>query len=136
MLAAPELHAKKQMRLLNNASPDSSMFDSTAYASYEALFRDPSAVHAMCEDYRAGAKEDLEEQRKELEEGRKIVCPLRVLWGKKGLVEKKFNAKLEWEKVCEEGRWDDGSEAVESGHYIPEEVPEVLLKQILEFFKE
>jgi haloacetate dehalogenase len=124
------------MRLLNTPSTSPSFFNATAYAEYEALFRDPATVHAMCEDYRAGAKEDLEEQRHESQEGRKIQCPLRVLWGKHGLVEKKFNARVEWEKVCESGCWDEGSQAVDGGHYIPEECPDVLKKHILEFFKE
>lgn len=63
--------------------------------------------------------------------GRKIKCPVRVLWGKKGVIEASFNALGEWKEVSE---GEVSGEVVDSGHYIPEEVPEVLLKHIWEFF--
>jgi haloacetate dehalogenase len=44
--------------------------------------RDPGTVHAMCEDYRANATIDLEHDTADL--GRKIACPMMVLWGEKG----------------------------------------------------
>lgn len=94
---------------------------------------DEETVHGMCEDYRASASIDLEEQKKDVEQGRKIKCPLRVLWGKSGVIEKQFDALAEWRNVSEE--MVDG-QTVDSGHYIPEEVPEVLLKHIKEFLRD
>jgi haloacetate dehalogenase len=43
---------------------------------------DPACVHAMCEDYRAAATIDLEHDRADRDAGKKIACPLRVLWSK------------------------------------------------------
>jgi haloacetate dehalogenase len=102
-----------------------------AKAEYMAQFTDQDGVHAMCEDYRAAAGIDLVEAREDREKGRKVMCPVRVLWGKTGVIEKSFDCLGEWRAVSE------GSvtgEAVESGHYIAEQVPDVLLKHIKEFF--
>lgn len=134
MLAASKTFARKQLGGLLKGREASDVFVPKAYSEYAALFKDPDTVHAMCEDYRAGAQEDCEEQKQNIEAGRRIKCPLRVLWGKKGLIEAAFDASQEWEKVCEKGCWDEGSEAVEGGHYIPEEQPDVLGRHILEFF--
>jgi haloacetate dehalogenase len=102
-----------------------------AMKEYVKQYAVEEGAHGMCEDYRAGATIDMEEQKKDLEEGRKIKCPVHLLWGKKGVVEAKFNALKEWEKVSE-GKVT--GEAVDSGHYIAEEVPEVLLRHVGEFF--
>lgn len=109
-------------------------FDRDAVESYVEQVGDAECARGMCEDYRAAATIDLEESRRDVAEGRKIRCPLRVLWGKKGVIEAQFDALAEWRKVSEEGLVD--GESVESGHYIPEEIPEVVLKHIREFLKD
>lgn len=125
--AAPAVFARKTL-----ASP--SLYDEEAYKAYAAQFEDAETVHAMCEDYRASAKEDIEEQKADEQAGRKIRCPLRVLWGKEGVVEKLFDAKAEWSGVCVEGGLDEGgSFAVEGGHFIPEERPEDVVRCVLDF---
>jgi haloacetate dehalogenase len=48
---------------------------------YLAPFRDPSRVHAMCEDYRAGAYADYDIDKKDHEAGKKITIPMLALWG-------------------------------------------------------
>lgn len=63
---------------------------------------DPAAVYGMCEDYRASPSVELDEARKDIEDGKKINCDLRVLWGKNGVIEKCFDALAEWRSVCEE----------------------------------
>jgi haloacetate dehalogenase len=102
-----------------------------AKAVYVKQLSDEATVTGMCEDYRAGSTVDLEEARKDLGEGRRVRCELRVLWGKKGVIERDFDAVKEWEAVC------DGvvsGESVDTGHYIAEEVPDVLLKHVKDFF--
>jgi haloacetate dehalogenase len=102
-----------------------------ALGEYMKLFGDREGVHAMCEDYRAAATIDLEEARKDREVGRKIKCPVRVLVGEKGVVANKFDYLREWSDVSE---GEVTGEAVDAGHYIAEEIPDVLLKHIREFF--
>jgi haloacetate dehalogenase len=48
---------------------------------YRSVYRDPAAIHAMCEDYRASANMDLEIDKADLDAGKKIASPLNVLWG-------------------------------------------------------
>ena len=79
----------------------------------------------------------MDEQRANLERGKKIQCPTRVLWGKKSVIEILYDPRKEWAKVVAEGKFDaKGSSAVEGGHYIPEEQPEVLVQHIQEFLRQ
>jgi len=138
ILAAPQAFAEKQLTRMLAASgrKREDVFVDAAWEEYCKLFTDADTVHGMCEDYRAGAKEDCEEQERNLEEERKIQCKIRVLWGKDGVCEKGFDVKKEWEKVSKDGCWDERGEAVPGGHYIPEEQPEILTRHALEFFKD
>lgn len=111
------------------------MFNKSAFEFYVQNLGNEETVHAMCEDYRAAATVDLEEARKDIEEGRLIKSPLRILWGKYGIIEKCFDGVGEWKKVADPGVSVDG-ESVDCGHYIPEEKPEVVVKNILEFFRQ
>ncbi len=61
-----------------------SFFDPEALADYKRCFRNPETIHAICEDYRAGAGIDLEHDEKDFKAGRKIECPVLLLWGATG----------------------------------------------------
>lgn len=110
-----------------------SIFEAECFEEYVKNLSDPDTVHAMCQDYRAAASLDMEEQKRDLAEGRQIRCPLRVLWGKHGVVAKYFDAISDWRKVTQEGVAVDGK-AVESGHYIPEQAPQEVVLAIREVF--
>jgi haloacetate dehalogenase len=102
-----------------------------AMREYVAQLTDKDTVAGMCEDYRAASTIDLEEAKKDIEEGRNIKCAVRVLWGKKGVIERCFDALAEWRAVSD---GEVSGEAVDSGHYIAEEVPDLLVKHVKEFF--
>lgn len=113
------------------------VFGEQSLPVYEGLFRDNAGVHAMCEDYRAAAQEDVEEQRGDEEHGRVVRCPTEVIWGAKGVVGKMFDAVRDWRRVCAEGCLDEGAcGALDCGHYIPEERPVELAERIKAFFRE
>lgn len=59
--------------------------------AYCKAFRAPEAIHATCEDYRAGASVDLEHDEADTAAGRRIACPLLLLWGAYGLVGLRFS---------------------------------------------
>jgi haloacetate dehalogenase len=61
---------------------------------YLRTFRIPGTLHAMCEDYRAGASIDLEHDAADVD--KKIQCPLLVLWGQQGSVNGRYDALTLW----------------------------------------
>jgi haloacetate dehalogenase len=68
--------------------------DPTLGAEYRRVFRIPGTLHAMCEDYRAGASIDFEQDGADLD--KKIACPLLVLWGERGSVARRYDALAIW----------------------------------------
>ncbi|KAJ7762339.1 Alpha/Beta hydrolase protein [Mycena maculata] len=112
--------------------PECGTFDPRCFEVYAKGLESPETVHGMCNDYRAGATLDLEEQRTDLAEGRRIRSPLVVLWGKYGVIEKSFDAVKEWKAVSDEGVDVQGF-SVDSGHFLPEQVPEDVVGAIVEF---
>ncbi len=54
-------------------------FDRRAMNHYRAGWNEPSRIHAMCEDYRAGATLDREADEADHQAGRTIACPVHVL---------------------------------------------------------
>ena len=56
--------------------------DEAAIREYVRWFSRPEAIHATCEDYRAGASIDLEHDAEDA--GRRVSCPLLALWGEEG----------------------------------------------------
>lgn len=107
------------------------VFDPAALAEYQRTLAQPGAAHALCEDYRAANGIDLEFDRADLAAGRRIVCPVRVLWGKHGVIERCFDPLAEWAPLTT----DLDGEALPCGHYIPEEAPDVLLRQLFDFMR-
>ncbi|HQR12054.1 MAG TPA: alpha/beta hydrolase [Casimicrobiaceae bacterium] len=105
-------------------------FDPRALAEYERCFADPAAIHASCEDYRAAASIDLEHDEADIAAGRRVMCPLLVLWGDKGVVGRMFDPLRDWGAVAADVR----GRALPSGHYIPEESPEETLRELRAFF--
>jgi len=95
----------------------SETFDPAALEEYKRCFRDPAAIHATCEDYRAAATIDLEHDRADL--NRKIACPLLALWGTQGLVGQQFDVLGLWR----ERAGDVTGRSIDCGHYLAEEAP-------------
>lgn len=106
-------------------------FTPDTWAEYLRAITDPACVHAMCEDYRAAATIDLEHDRADRDAGKKLACPLRVLWGKQGVIEQCFDPLTDWSRVAE----SVSGRALDCGHYIPEEAPEALLEEIEQFMR-
>src|SRR6187455_2276902 len=104
--------------------------DPRALEHYLAPFRDPSRIHAMCEDYRAGAYADYEIDKADLDAGKKITIPMLALWGDAGVASAATTPLDTWKK------WATNVEGapVDSGHFLPEENPEVTARLLREFF--
>ncbi|SSC22971.1 alpha/beta hydrolase [Klenkia terrae] len=89
-------------------------------AEYERCFADPATRHAMLEDYRAGASVDLEHDEADAAAGRRVTCPLLVLWGSKGVVGTGPDDVL---AVWRERADDVTGQAVDAGHFLVDERP-------------
>ena len=124
--AAPEFYLSKLMGLRHAGLAP---FHPDAMAAYTATMRQPDAVHAMCEDYRAAATVDLQHDRIDRAAGRKMTSPVRVLWGEHGVVGRCFDPLRLWQEVAH----DVTGAALACGHYLPEELPERVAHEIIGF---
>jgi haloacetate dehalogenase len=106
------------------------VFDPRAFAEYERCFAKTETIHATCEDYRAAASIDLEHDAEDIAAGRKVTCPLLVLWGDKGVVHRYFDPVNDWRAVAVDVR----GRALSSGHYLAEEAPDETLAALRAFF--
>ena len=86
-------------------------------------------IHAMCEDYRAGASIELKHDEADL--NKKITCPLRVLWAEKGAMGRIYDVMKIWN---ERGTKVSGR-ALPGGHNLQEDVPDMVLEEILTLIK-
>ncbi len=65
-------------------------------AEYFRFSSDPANIHAMCEDYRAGASIDLKHDEADL--NKKIECPLLVLWADPGAMGRLYDVLSIWKQ--------------------------------------
>ncbi|WP_448189391.1 alpha/beta fold hydrolase [Azospirillum sp. sgz301742] len=118
-------------RLLGGWGSGTEIFDAPAFAEYLRAFRDPAAVHAMCEDYRAGASIDLDHDRKDRADARTVHCPTLVLWGERSVVGRLYDDPLGiWRAFAPQVQ----GHALPAGHFLPEERPAEVLEALLGFF--
>ena len=105
-------------------------FTPEALAEYERCAAIAGTGSSICEDYRASAGIDLEHDRADVQAGRRLTQPLRVLWGQYGAVGRCFDVLALWR---ERATLVTG-EALPCGHYLAEELPEAVAAQALKFF--
>ena len=104
-------------RMLGARSSSESVFTPEALAEYQRTFRDPATIHATCEDYRAAAGIDLEHDKADA--NKKVVCPLLVLWGERGVVGRMFDPLALWREKAN----DVQGHPLPGGHFLAEEAP-------------
>jgi haloacetate dehalogenase len=108
-----------------------SFFDPAALAEYIRCFRDPATIHAICEDYRATFGVDLAMDTVDFEAGRRIGCPLLLLWGATGGVGRNHRSMEIWPRYARDIR---RGEALPCGHYLSEEAPDETYAELRAFF--
>jgi len=103
--------------------------DPLALDAYRTAFRSPHVRHAMCEDYRAAACEDLEHDASDAAAGRKLACPVLVLWSES---EQKARSILPLDTWS---RWAANvtGKGLPGGHLLPEDAPDEVLTSLQDF---
>ncbi len=115
-------------RKLAQWGADESAFSPEAVDEYVRCFSDPAVIHASCEDYRAAAGIDLVHDGED--RGRKLACPLLVLWGDKGFVGRNYDLLAIWsEWAAEVHGWP-----LPCGHFLAEEAPNTTYEALRSFF--
>ena len=94
------------------------LFTPDALAEYRRCLRDPAVIHAICEDYRAGATIDYELDRADLG-ARRIGYPTLALWGADGPL-----ARIDAAAIWRTWAADLHTAALPYGHHLAEEAPD------------
>lgn len=103
-------------------------FAPDALADYFAAVAHPEVIHAMREDYRAGATIDRHLDDADLDAGRRIEAPTLVLWSAEGELAR-------WDPVAIWRRWADdvGGRPIAAGHFLAEESPDEVAAELERF---
>jgi haloacetate dehalogenase len=103
--------------------------DPRVYAEYLRCYQLPGAIHAICEDYRAGAGIDLEHDAADT--SARINVPLLALWGGRGTLGQHYDLIGSWRKKANDVR----GAAIDCGHLLQEELPDAMTAELLPFLR-
>ena len=120
--------SEKLKRWSAKGSDFDAIFEKEAVDEYVRCF-DKDSIHATCEDYRAGASIDINDDEKD--RNRKIDTPLLVLWGKKGFVNRTYDVLDVWKDYAS----NISGQALDCGHFLAEEKPNEVYSLFIDFFK-
>ncbi len=108
---------------------ENDLFFPEALADYLRCVHNPETIHAMCEDYRAGATIDFDLD--EADRGRRrIACPVLVLWAGRGNLEQWYDVLAIWRDWANDVR----GRTIDSGHYLAEQAPDETYAELYSFF--
>jgi haloacetate dehalogenase len=100
------------------------------HADARRAVHDPATVHAMLEDYRAGLGPDRAADDDDRAAGRRIACPVLVLWASRDDLGALYGDPLAvWRAWADDVR---GGE-LDSGHHLAEDAPEALADELRRF---
>ena len=105
-------------------------FHPDALQAYRDAWGDASRIHAFCEDYRAGAKQDRAMDDADLAAGRRLQCPVLVLPGNFFLTAGAEPALEVWRRTFAP---QAQGEVIESGHFVAEENSQQTLAALQKF---
>jgi haloacetate dehalogenase len=105
------------------------LFDAEALADFRRSVHDPDTIHAMCEDYRAGATIDFEHD--ERDRGRRrIACPVLALWSGRDELEEWYDVLAIWRDWADDVR----GRPLDCGHHLAAEAPDETYAELNAFF--
>jgi haloacetate dehalogenase len=131
LLAAPESVVDDA---LDNWGSNRASFTADVREAYVAALRDPLTVHAICEEYRAAATIDVAKDMRDRSAGRRISCPVRVLWSQGGGLDTWYPEAGGPLGIWREWATNVTGRAISGGHFFPEENPVETLEELRAFF--
>ena len=107
-----------------------------AVAAYREAFREASVRHAIIEDYRSAYGIDVDHDTADRAAGRKIKCPVMVLWAAERLVASgmetgALTAADVWRRWADDVRGFD----IACGHLLPEQASDEVLDAVIPFLQ-
>jgi len=103
------------------------------FADFRSAVEDPATVRGMLGDYRAGVHIDHLHDLDDRNSGKRLTCPLHVLWSLQDDLEMLYGdvpaVWQPWSSLPVSGR------GIESGHHMAEEAPVELARELISFFK-
>ncbi len=105
--------------------------DTAAMEDYIRCFSDPGTIAGSCADYRSAASIDLVHDDETFAAGQKLECPVLVLWGAQGFVGREYEPLGVWREYADDVR----GEALPTGHFLPEEAPDLVTAALRDFLK-
>jgi haloacetate dehalogenase len=119
---------------LTNWGSEPTSFPVAIHTAYVEALRDPQTAHAICEEFRAAATFDREADQRDMQAGRKIHCPVLVLWAAGGPLDTWYidagGPLGVWRQWAPQVR----GKALAGGHFFPEQNAEETAAEMLAFF--
>jgi haloacetate dehalogenase len=103
--------------------------DPEVMADYIRCFGDPGTIAGSCADYRSAAGIDLVHDEESFAAGQRVGCPVLVLWGTQGFVGRGYEPLTVWRQYATDVR----GQALPTGHFLPEEAPDLVSAALREF---
>ena len=96
---------------------------------YIRCFRDPRTIAGSCADYRSAAGIDLVHDEESFAAEQKIECPVLALWGTQAFVGRGYEPLSVWQQYAADVR----GHALPTGHFLPEEAPDLVSAALRDF---
>jgi haloacetate dehalogenase len=96
---------------------------------YVRCFSDPETIAGSCADFRSMVSIDLAHDEETSAAGQKIDCPLLVLWGTQSIGSAGTEPLSIWQQYAPDVR----GHALPTGHFLPEEAPDLVSAALRDF---
>src|SRR5262245_7709686 len=113
---------------------DRASFPAEVRKAYIEALRDKSTVHAICEEYRAAATIDFARDKEDRDAGRRIACPVLVLWSKGSGLDKWYEDAGGPLGIWRDWAGDVSGRAIAGGHFFPEQNAAETMAELRAFF--
>jgi haloacetate dehalogenase len=115
---------------------DPASFPPFVREAYVDALRDPSTVHAICEEYRAAATCDFEQDLADRAAGRRIACPTLALWSEASALDNWYEEAGGPLEIWRTWASDVRGRALAGGHFFPEQNAAETLMELRAFFRD